>query len=140
MPRHRRQEPIVSSKIPNVNFSFQYYDTSDSNRFCLSQWSGDDVKTTLLRLKDICEKSFSEVVRQRQVYHFFPTDWSVSKIFPDGFPAAMAGLNSLDPFHFMIVGLNNQRARVFGAVSGSTFYVVWFDYNHEIIPSNLKNT
>ncbi len=78
--------------------------------------------------------------QQRKVYHFTPTDWSKSSMFPEGFPDYIKALNHLDPFHFAILGLNQQKARVFGAVAGSTFYVVWFDYNHSILPYRLKNT
>lgn len=124
----------------NISFSFEYYDTSAESLFCLSDWGKESIKHTLGRLRDICQKTLYEMQQQRKVYHFTPTDWSKSKMYPKGFPEHIGALNNLDPFHFAVLGLNQQKARVFGAVSGSTFYIVWFDYDHDVLPYKLKHT
>ena len=123
----------------NLAFSFEYYDISNDSLFCISDWAKDDIKHTLARLRDICTKTLFDMQRERKVYHFTPTDWSKS-MYPGGFPDPIKSLNNLDPFHFAILGLNHQKARVFGAVAGSIFYVVWFDRDHDILPYILKNT
>jgi hypothetical protein len=123
----------------NLNFSFQYYDTEPENIFCFSVMSDTEIKQTLARLKDICSKTFNELRQSKYVYHFNPVVWEKT-IFPDGFPEPIKELNNLEPFHFKILGINNGMARVFGAYSQSTFYVVWFDYDHEIWPTPKKNT
>jgi len=86
----------------------------------------------------MCSKPIIEM-KGRKTYHFYPTNWS-STAYKDGFPGPLDALNALEPFHFGIVGLNNQRARIFGALSGSTFYIAWFDYEHDIIPVALSHT
>ncbi|MFI5270941.1 MAG: hypothetical protein ACHQT9_02760 [Candidatus Saccharimonadales bacterium] len=123
----------------NLNFSFQYYDTAKGNKYCLSEWSKEDVKYTLSRLREMCTKPLSEIVRDRSSYHFYETDWNKT-IFKGGFPSRIGQLNKLAPFHFSIIGLNSTKARVFGAQYKSTFYIAWFDYDHEILPVKLKNT
>jgi len=137
----KKADPLPVQRLADLNltFSFEYYDTSEDSLFCLSEWGREDIKYTLSRLQDICKKTLFEMQQQRKVYHFTPTDWSKS-MFPQGFPKPMDALNNLDPFHFAILGLNQQKARIFGAVSGSTFYVVWFDYDHDILPYQLKHT
>lgn len=49
-------------------------------------------------------------------------------------------MNLLEPFHFALLGVNGQLTRVFGAYSSGTFYIVWFDLDHMIWPSELKHT
>ena len=127
-----------SIAIPNLSFSFEYYDHTDDSLFCLSDWAKDDIKYTLKRLKEMCSKPIIEMIGKK-TYHFYPTNWNSTE-FKNGFPPPMEALNALEPFHFAIVGLNEQKARVFGALSGSTFYIAWFDYDHDIIPVTLKHT
>lgn len=134
----RKPAQTAPVEVKNLTFSFQYYDTDKGNEFCLADWDKEDIRFTLARLKEICSKTIQEIMRGAGTYHFYETNWGKSPIFPNGFSAR--ALNDLPPFHFSIVGLNHNKARVFGALSGLTFYIVWFDFEHEIIPSALKNT
>lgn len=77
------------------------------------------------------------MIAQRGTYHFYPTDWQRT-IEPRGFPDPRA--NALDPFHFALIGVNGQKARVYGALSGDTFFIVWFDLDHRIWPTFKKHT
>lgn len=117
-------------------FSFEYYDTSNE-RFCISKWAQKQIKASLFRLKDISTKTFNEMRRDERVYHFGEVIWEKT-IFPKGFPNQTA--NALPAFHFSLLGVNNQLARVYGAYAPGIFYIVWFDLNHEIWPTPLKNT
>jgi hypothetical protein len=65
--------PSPSTK-PKVNFSFEFYDLS--GRYCISEWSKEQVKKSLERLKDINTKSFDQLQRERKTYHFGEVDWS----------------------------------------------------------------
>lgn len=130
--------PSKESTSPkeNFRFSFEFYDTT-SSEFCLSTWKDSDIKRTLSCLQDICRKSFFDLKAESRVYHFHEVEWKGSAK-PDGFPTE--ALNDLDPYQFSLVGVNQQKARVFGAYALGTFYIVWFDLNHQITPSFLKNT
>ena len=119
----------------NIKFSFRYYDTSCS-KYCISEWGKEAISFALKRLQDISTKKFKEIVGNR-VYHFFPVYWEQT-IKKGGFPTQEA--NRLDAYHFALVGLNNQKARVYGAYAEGTFYIIWFDFNHEIWPTFPRNS
>jgi len=71
------------------------------------------------------------------VYHFAEVDWACTTE-RSGFPEDAA--NQMSAFHFALLGVNGQCARVYGAYSENTFYIVWFDRNHEIWPTPLRHT
>ena len=116
-------------------FSFEFYDTSED--FCLSKFKREDVKKALERLRQLNCKTLDEIFRQKKVLHFHEVDWNKT-IKKSGFPSTMA--NQLSPFQFSLLGINNQKARVYGAYQNNIFYIVWFDLDHEIWPTFLKNT
>lgn len=118
-------------------FSFKYYDSSEGAVYCLSKWEEPQIKEALRRLGEINTKSLLELQQQRKVLHFFPVDWTKTKK-PNGFPDR--NLAHLEAFHFALLGVNGQKARVFGAYQKGVFFIVWFDLNHEIWPSALRNT
>ena len=120
-----------------IAFSFKYYDSSAGTPYCLSRWAEPQIKAALRRLGEINTKSLIDLKQQRRVYHFFEVDWAKTTK-PNGFPDR--NLDRLQAFHFALLGVNGQKARVFGAYQNDVFYIVWFDLNHEIWPSALRNT
>lgn len=128
--------PDLSAR-EKLRFSFEYYDTTDNNKYCLSCANQKQIKEALFRLQNICTKSFLELNSERRVYHFYETDWSHTTK-PLGFPNP--SVNQLSPFHFSLINVNDQMARIFGAYSKGTFYIVWVDLYHEILPVGLKHT
>ena len=134
MPRVSTEGSELSDNR-KLRFSFEYYDST--SKYCLSSCTGEQVKKTLSRLKDINSKTLNELRRERWVYHFNEVIWENTKE-KGGFPDSR--LSKLPAFHFALLGVNQQLARVFGAYSQDTFYIVWFDLNHKIYPSPLKNT
>lgn len=136
----KKNKPTANSsdllKIEKLTFSFEFYDKT-STEFCLSTWTQSDIEKALHRLQDISTKTFNELLQSRKIYHFSEVIWEkTTKI--DGFPDNR--VKNLPAFHFALLGINNQRARVFGAYSTGVFYIVWFDLDHRIWPSILKNT
>lgn len=130
---------IPSPQLPNnekLKFSFEYYDVV-SDKYCLSKWNQSQIRSAILRLQEICTKSFNRLRQERRVYHFGEVDWSQT-IEKQGFPNTT--INSLSPFHFALLGVNGQMTRVYGAYSSGIFYIVWFDLDHKIWPTPLKNT
>jgi hypothetical protein len=128
--------PEVISATGKIKFSFEYYDTVRPD-YCISCWEDDKIKKALVRLKEVNAKSFNELRQDRRVYHFGEVDWSKTTE-KSGFNNRI--LVNLPPFHFSLLGVNGQLARVYGAYSAGTFYIVWFDLEHKIWPSPLKNT
>lgn len=127
------QEPPAELK---VSFSFAFYDTDDDT-YCLSQFSNDQVKKAMGRLKDISGKTFNELQQQKKVLHFGQVFWDRT-IKPNGFENSV--LDDLDPFHFSLLGVNGQLTRVYGAYANGVFFIVWFDLDHKIWPTPLRNT
>jgi|SRR6185436_8144090 len=122
-------------KDETLKFSFRCYD--ESGRYCLSKWEKSDVLTVLKRLKDLNTKTYNELQRNRSVYHFHAVNWEITtekKGYSDVF------LKNKEPFQIALVGINNQKARLYGAFERNTFYIVWFDFDHTITPSTLKHT
>lgn len=139
MGKRDKVSQIPSPKLSEnekLRFSFEYYDKG-SSEFCISGWNQKQIRDSLLRLQDICTKSYKDLWRERGVYHFGEVYWEKT-IKKSGFPNP--AVNALPAFHFALLGVNGQRARVFGALSTGTFYVVWFDLNHDIWPVELKHT
>lgn len=136
--KHKKDVQLQSSLPANkkIRFSFEYYDKYSSD-YCLSCWGQKQIRNTLLRLRDICTKSFNDLSRERKVYHFGEVIWEKTTK-KSGFPDSK--VNQLSAFHFALLGINNQKARVYGAYSTGVFYIVWFDFNHEIWPVELKHT
>lgn len=128
--------PAVLSSSQKIKFSFEYYDLSRPE-YCLSEWQTEQIKKALERLKDINTKSFLDLRKDRVVYHFGEVIWEKT-IEKNGFTDPR--LKPMAPFHFSLLNVNGQKTRVYGAYSEGTFYIVWFDLEHIIWPSFLRNT
>jgi hypothetical protein len=103
----------------------------------VSGWDKEQIKESLGRLKDINQKNYNELWSNKAVLHFHPVIWEETTE-KKGFPYKQA--NDMEAFQFSLLGINHQKARVYGAYSGDTFYIVWFDLNHEIWPTFKKWT
>jgi len=140
MARKSKHIPSVPSAIlpstGKLNFSFEYYDKT-SDKYCISCWTKEQIRTAFARLQEICTKSFNQLSKEGRVYHFSEVDWTKT-IEKSGFHDSR--VNDLQAFHFALLNVNGQKARVYGAYSSGTFYIVWFDLNHEIWSSPLKRT
>lgn len=122
--------------VDKIKFSFEYYDIDD-DEYCMSCWSSEQIKKSLKRLREINEKSFNELTRERRVFHFYQVRWEKTTK-PNGFPDQR--LKLLAPYHFALLSVNQKKARVYGAFSSGVFYIVWFDLEHNIWPIAKKNT
>ena len=128
--------PELTPETVKIKFSFEYYDTVRPD-YCISSWEEEKIKKALGRLKEVNAKSFNELRQDRRVYHFGEVDW-IKTTEKGGFNNR--GLANLSPFHFALLGVNGQLTRVYGAYSAGIFYIVWFDLEHKIWPTLLKNT
>ncbi|MBU0580865.1 MAG: hypothetical protein KKA19_06780 [Candidatus Margulisbacteria bacterium] len=133
--RYRVDEPKLP-KNKNIKFSFEFYDTGES-KYCISKWKEHQILETLKRLKDINQKTFYEMSTGGRTYHFHPVCWE-STVEKKGF--SNLKVNQLEAFQFGLLGVNGQKARVFGGYADNTFYIVWFDLEHKIWPTFKKHT
>ena len=131
---NRSVPPPQLPENQKLRFSFEYYDGS---KYCVSEWTKKDIKDALLRLREVCRMTFNDLRRGSRVYHFHEVDWNTTSE-KTGF--ADPDVNQLQPFQFALLGINKQRARIYGAYSTGTFYIIWFDLNHSITPSLQKHT
>ena len=126
----------INRKDSKLTFSFQYYDVNSDGKYCISRFDELQIKEAMARLKEISSKTLSEILSQRS-YHAHAVSWEKTTE-KNGFGSSHVG--EMYPFQFALPNVNQSMCRVFGAISGSVFYVVWFDLNHEIWPTKLKNT
>lgn len=136
--KKKAQKSIPQPQFPegkNLKFSFEYYDTKNS-RYCLSNFTKKQILRTMTCLKDICTKTYNDLRTGTKTYRFHSVDWT--KTTENKFPYTK--INQLEAFQFGLVGVNQQKARVFGAYNGNIFYIVWFDLEHNIWPSFKKHT
>jgi hypothetical protein len=125
--------PPQPKRTHHLRFSFEFYDAGGA-RYCLSRFDSDQVRLALVRLKEVNQNTLQELQDKRRVLHFHDVRWEDTAE-KKGFPVEVP--DDLVPFQFALLGINNQRARVFGGLAASTltFYIVWFDLDHEVWPS-----
>jgi len=58
-----------------IKFSFKFYDIIN-DQYCLSKWEPNKIRGAMRRLKEISEKKYNELMRDKTVLHFSPVDWS----------------------------------------------------------------
>src|SRR3990170_8870899 len=137
MPKKSKKIRIKETNLPeniNIKFSFEFYD-SDYSEYCLSTWKSDQISSALKRMKEVNGKTFNELQRDNQVYHFHSVPWEETNK-KNGFPNDK--VNELEAFQIALIGINGQKARLFGGYAQNTFYIVWFDLEHKIWPSFKK--
>lgn len=136
--KNRHQSETLLPRVENekIKFSFEFYDLSRED-YCISHWQQAQIKEAIKRLRDINCKTFNKLRAQHRVLHFGEVYWEKT-IEKNGFPDPR--VKNMNAFHFALLGVNSQLARVYGAYSKGTFYIVWFDLNHSIWPTPLRNT
>lgn len=110
-----------------LRFSFLLYE--NHSKYCLSSFSQADVRRTLNWLKVLCNLSFDDLKSDRRKYKFNEIFWHRTNE-PNGF--SDKSLKDNEVYELVLFNVNNRRARLFGIPYGNTYYIVWFDYNHEV--------
>lgn len=139
MASKRTGKRIESAPAPitvRVRFSFEFYDLTQ-DKYCLSKAEPLQVRRIMERLRQINEKTFAELNQAGAVLHFHSVDWDKTRE-RHGFPYAQ--LADFEAFQVALLGVNGQKARLYGAYSANIFYVVWFDLEHHIWPSFKRHT
>jgi hypothetical protein len=132
--------PSIEAQAPpaKITFSFEFYDMSEDT-YCISKWTQEQIRQALARLSDINSKTFNELRSAHYVYHFHEVEWARTAK-KNGFTSDKAKHLNETAWQIALLNVNQQMTRVFGAYVNSVFYIVWFDLNHEIWPTQLRNT
>jgi hypothetical protein len=117
-------------EIPNVVFSFRYYDTTKESKWCMSCWDNKYIKPALAAFKEI--NNNKRTTLKGHSWHFHPVDWK-STIYKNGFSDTL--LKNMEAWQVALPSVNTTLTRIFGVVQNNIFYIVWFDLNHEICPT-----
>lgn len=116
------------SDIPEIVFSFRYYDTnSENDKWCMSCWNKNEIKTALKQLKEINQNKRTTL--KGRAWHFHPVIWKET-IYPKGFTNSLLG--EMEAWQIALPSVKQSLTRVFGVVAKNIFYIVWFDLNHDI--------
>jgi hypothetical protein len=134
----RGQVPSLSKNIPKpapqasgtIRFSFKHIDLVTNPKFALDRCRGGYLLKLLERLRDLCllkdiefRTSRSSSINSHQI------DWSTTSE-PDGFTTLNQQLREVPAWQFEIT--RNEHGRVHGFLLEDTFFVVWFDPDHEL--------
>jgi hypothetical protein len=122
------------SDIPPIVFSFKYYDNNE--KWCISCWKKDEIKTALKRFQEINNNQVP-ILKIGKTWHFHPIRWEET-IYPKGFTNPL--LNEMEAWQIALPSVKKSLTRVYGVIQQNIFYIVWFDLNHDICPTTLKNT
>lgn len=106
-----------SSEHKSLVFSFAY---TCPNHFQLSDWQHEELKGLINKLRDFSNMKWSEI---RKIKGFKPVDHST---FSQPLP------KNISPEVTILEFRTSGRARVFGFRLEETFYIIWFDRNHEV--------
>ena len=118
-----------------LKFSFEYYAFDPS--WCFSKLDSNALHQAIVRLKELSQKTHSDIIRERFVLHWHEIDWQKTTR-KDGF--GISAVQNLEHYQVALLGVNGQLCRLHGAYSENVFYVVWVDPSHELQISNLKGT
>lgn len=112
-----------------LKISFQFY--AAHSKYCLSLWPQGAIQPALQELRALCLKYPFELNASAGNPHaFHQVVWSSTNEV-GGF--GISDIENEDVFSIALGRLNDDAARMFGIYLDGTFYIVWFDYGHEVI-------
>lgn len=100
-------------------FSFRH---ADNNRYLLSEWQEDELKSLIETFKKMESLKWSEINKHKGL-NCKPVD-------PDVLPAELPEMVSPDVTILQI--RVSKKARIFGYRIKNVFHLIWFDRNHDV--------
>lgn len=130
-PKGTRIPSPVSIGPEKVNLSFEYYVAG--GEFCLSHCNKDDIrhykdcvrKMTTMEWNDVL-KSGGKGGANKQGLAF--------TTYEDHALKGASRPSAVDPKLSISAVRASERTRLFGFRRGQTFFILWYDRNHEIVP------
>ena len=123
-------DPRISDD-PLVKLSFQYLDLHDTPEFCLIGRDDQYFISVLERFRDVNKQTINEFRAPGRALRVHPIVWDKTSK-PNGFSFLPAQLTEgIIPYQFQ---LSQANGRFHGFFIAETFYIVWFDPNHQLYP------
>lgn len=131
--------PISNGKIPSpaspspekVNLSFEYYEPGGD--FCLSRCSKDEIRGYKDCVRKLSSMEWNEVLRSsgkgenKAGLAFTP--------YSDNALKGVTRPSRIDPGLQICAVRASGKMRLFGFRIRQTYYILWYDRNHEIVPT-----
>lgn len=134
---HRREPSIAISPAPisrlkeKIIFSFSYVDFENKN-FQMSDNKPEYFTEVINRFKEICRLTLDEFINKNaRVFHCHSINWDTAT--ESGFKTAPPELQDARDYQFSISKV--KYGRIHGILLDNIFYVVWFDPDHKLSPS-----
>ncbi len=133
---------ISSKRIPkNIEDPNSYYSKHPSWNFSKSdlqheKWTlnhSDFLKEILPKLIDFERRTWNDIVLDKKHNHWIYTDKLIKE--------AQNRMIELKLYYDQLFSLRlTGTLRLFGYIENGSYYIIWYDVNHEICPSNKKHT
>lgn len=107
-------------------FSFRYYDHEHSRYSAKNISKLQDFHRLILHLRTLSKMTWKEI--EQGNYHAHEITWAKTYE-PKGFPTRLGQVSTkYPPYQFQIFA----EKRIIGFHKGPVFYVVWFDWRHNV--------
>lgn len=127
-PKYGGNPDSYFSMHPSWNFS-----KSDLQNTKWSLYNSDFLNEVLPKLIDFERRIWSDIVSDKKHNHWIDTS--------DLIKEAQDRLIELKIFYDSLFSLRlTGTVRLFGYIENGIYYIIWYDQNHEICPSNKKHT
>jgi hypothetical protein len=126
-----RPRPTAVKDETQIVVSFRH--TEIGGAFCLSRCTKDEIRHIINTLRLLTSQTWVEVMRQGgkpgKKTGLGPTPY------PDSALRSVSRPQGISP-DLQIIGIRaSEKSRVFGARHEHTYFVLWFDPNHHIVPA-----
>lgn len=127
-PKYGGNPDSYFSMHPSWNFS-----KSDLQNTKWSLYNSDFLNEVLPKLIDFERRIWSDIVSDKKHNHWIDTSNLIKE--------AQDRLIELKIFYDSLFSLRlTGTVRLFGYIENGIYYIIWYDQNHEICPSNKKHT
>lgn len=127
-PKYGGNPDSYFSMHPSWNFS-----KSDLQNTKWSLYNSDFLNEVLPKLIDFERRIWSDIVSDKKYNHWIDTSNLIKE--------AQDRLIELKIFYDSLFSLRlTGTVRLFGYIENGIYYIIWYDQNHEICPSNKKHT
>lgn len=127
-PKYVENPDSYFSMHPSWNFS-----KSDLQNTKWTLYNSNFLNEVLPKLIDFERRTWSDIVSDKKHNHWIDTS--------DLIKEAQDRLIELKIFYDSLFSLRlTGTIRLFGYIDNGVYYIIWYDANHEICPSNKKHT
>jgi hypothetical protein len=128
IPKSISLDIIKQRRLEHLRFSFSLLDLQHEMFNCGETHRVKDgwFAHLLNNLSQISNLNFKEFLQQRQHYDLHPIDWDSTACRPH--------IEGYEQYEFMQFRLSSSTGRVHGYFIENTFYILWLDPHHNLMP------